>query len=204
MSAHQIERDTFDHEAGWPRPYYLGDDGRPRFVQYVGAVASEQIMQCSEDRTYAAGVRHACSCCGFVMQRGLLLDVWSQRGVEVPDRSTGAAADDVQRLDEYSGNFGSPLCYRCAVLALKHCPHYAAVDQTLGGDARWLVTSGAGDYAEFDETSALEVPDGVVLEQTTTADIREQVRLGMLHLTDTLITDLPELRRPADDPNVIP
>ena len=198
----EIASDCTDIPAGWPRPYYRsvlqahGDlvsdreesgEATPRYVQWISENAIGQIFACSQDRTYTAGERHACSCCGTIMERGLLVDV---------PALMEAYGKEFSETDIHDGNYGSPLCYRCALFALKHCPEFRRRDEHVGEGMRWLVTRSPADYIDYDETSILVPVEG--LESVTTAEMRADVAAGRMYLTTRMVTDEPLLRRPVD------
>lgn len=207
---HEIASDEKSIPEGWPRPYYrLSGSSRRKYAQWSSHLASAQITSCNPDRTYAGGEHHLCSSCGAQMSKGLIFDseplvikglhdgtaVAFEEGAGSRDSRTVTIRLD--SLDERDTHYGSPICFRCAVFAAKHCPYLAALHEPFGDDFPWLVTSSGRDYREFDETSGLEVIDPDSLPGITTGQVRAAVQRGELHLTNLTAKDFAETTRPA-------
>lgn len=197
---------------GWPRPHYVVDAkvlaweaedracgaagvqdlapiGALRYSTWAGDTAASQVTMCSTDRTWLAGVHHLCASCGHVMTRGLVIDrEWINTAY--------AAAGTDRRLGRHDTNYGSPTCYRCIVLALRHCPWLKTFDAAFGADLQWIVTTGAGDFLEFDDTTAIAVVDPARLARVTTGQVRADVQAGRVHVLDVTADDLPAAVRP--------
>lgn len=187
--------------AGWPRPHYLSDDGHPRYAQWSSETASGQIVACSPDRTFTAGAYNLCSSCGQAMERGLVFDRHWVNAHPVPSQGHHEFENisvNLGRMDAHDTHYGSPLCYRCAVFALKHCPFFSLLHDVYGEGLVWLVVTSAEQYHEFDDTSAITIPDPESLERVTTAQVMAEVRAGRLHLMDVGAEDLPMIERPSD------
>lgn len=190
----EIDFSCQDIPAGWPRPYYL-DNGQRKYAQWSSGRASSQIFECSTSRTYHAAVNHLCSSCGEQMEKGLIFDRdWVKKTAEVledpripmrgPRPGRGFGWDiDMRKMQEDDTHYGSPICFRCSVFALKHCPYFSAMAEKFGGDFTWIVTTSGQDYQELDETSALEVLDSNDLERITAREVQAEVQAGRLHLT---------------------
>lgn len=196
--------------AGWPRPHYLGvnytdEDDTPApkrvlYAQWIAYSMEAQITSCDTDKTAMAGTYHLCSNCGTQMERGLLLNwewVNAQRPTDyvAPLDSDGNVALSHGQLDRFDSGYGSSFCYRCAVFALKHCPYFSGLNATFGGDLRWYVTFQASDLEEFDDTSAVRPTHPDTCLQVTTADVRNDLAAGHLHLGTRSADDLPVVKR---------
>lgn len=214
MSRHlgrQISPWEEDIPAGWPRPYYYPIDnpddngavrGKPLFASWSSEVAAGQINSCSSNRTWTAGAYNLCSSCGQGMVRGLVFDRnWMTANLPVGWETKPPSSPHLPSLsclDEHDTHYGSPICYRCAVFAVKHCPLFSFFDDVWGDALVWLVVTRADQYREFDESSAIELVDAGSLAQVTTGDVRADVAGGRFHLMTVGADDLPLLVRPAD------
>lgn len=95
-------------------------------------------------------------------------------------------------------HYGSPLCFRCSVFALKHCPYFSLFRQAFGDDLQWFVITRADQYCEFDYSTALEVLEPDIRERITSGEVRAAVQRGELHLMAVGADDLPLLQRPTN------
>jgi len=181
MSAPEISPDEQDIPPGWPRAFYREPrdayaDVSPsnpvvnKYTQWTSESAADQITSCSTNRTWTAGERFACSSCAFVMERGLLL------------------AD----TDPYSGQVGSPICFRCAVFAFTHCPDFRD-----NPDRLWHVVESPYDYYEVDSSGCLQpTAQGLRRRVIDRDEIFSEVRAGRLWLTETNVGLEPIIARP--------
>lgn len=195
---------------GWPRPYYRteGDSKTRKYAQWSSDLAAAQVTSCNPDRTYAGGEHHLCSSCGAQMSKGLIFDSLPLIEKGMQDKTTVAyevgvgheqgrhIALELRDLDGADTHYGSPICFRCAVFAAKHCPYLAALHEPFGDDFLWFVTTSGQDYREFDETSGLEVIDPEALAHITTGEVRTAVQRGDLHLTGRTAKDFT-CKRPS-------
>lgn len=197
-----------DPPPGWPRPYSRpvvdGEPQPPQYLQWISGFSGDQITACHEHRTWAAGVYNLCSSCGTLMEKGLVFDRdWVNANVPAAHygrpAGEGGPGGHLGRLMRKHTHFGSPLCLRCAVFALKHCPMFAVFQEVFGDELVWLLVEDVTQYHEFDDTSGIEVTDPNAHPRATTAWVRREVRAGRLHLVDGVTVDrLPPVVRPPD------
>lgn len=191
QSPREIDPDETNIPAGWPRPFYVGADGKPKPVQYITAHAASQIMHCNSDRTYTAGLRFACSSCAELLTMGYLVDLGWQ------DQRRGTQNVHPNRM--YDGHYGSPLCARCAVFALATCPYFSSLDTEFGDDLTWVQVTGADDYCEPDETSVLALTQQAAdRPRMTTSQLRAAVASKDYGHAGAVLTPDDLLIRPPD------
>lgn len=187
---------------GWPRPFYRLDD-KIEYVQWITGTASQQIMSCSTDKTYASGHHHLCTSCGEKMERGLLFDKeWINEQHDRPSYhhlgNTGTGPGKT-KLDLYDFHYGGSICYRCAVFALKHCPLFSTFNGAFGDTLQWRVTSSGMDFEEGDDTSVVVIVNND-LPTVTTGEIKKDVREGNLYLAKVdNLESLQSASRPHED-----
>lgn len=214
-----------DPTPGWPRPRYKDpESGRYLFAQYIAKDMQAQIQVCDLDKTYTAGAMNLCSCCGTQMLKGLVIDAqWINDNTErLESQFEGEDFADIgraeytrdfvnsQALDQRSDtSYGSPFCFRCCLLALKHCPFFQGIQDRAGDEARWFVITRAdqfeefdGSFEEFDGSAAIRPVDPDALERISTREVREEVRQGNLFLGTRSASDLPRIERLADFPHL--
>lgn len=177
-----------DIPAGWPRPFYM-EDGHRKYTQWSSAKASDQIFACSEPRTYCAAKNHLCSACGEQMERGLIFDRhWVVKAAgDMPPETVVVDRPqyklDLRALGQDDLHIGSPICFRCSLFALKHCPYFSAMSDAFGEDMVWIVTTSPSQYREVDESGGLEVLDPDAHHRITTGGVLAEVRAKRLYLT---------------------
>lgn len=203
LERNEIAPDEANIPEGWPRPYYRtpGSQERRKYAQWSSDLAAAQITSCNPDRTYGGGEHHLCSSCGAQMSEGLIFDslpliekgqrekttvVFKVGTWEGKDRRIDLALEDLEAADTH---YGSPICFRCAIFAAKHCPYLSALHEPTGDDFLWFITTSGADYREFDESSGLEVIDPDALARITTGEVRAAVQKGDLHLTGKTAKD---------------
>lgn len=170
----EIAIDCTNIPAGWPRAYYM-DNGERQYTQFSSARAIDQIFACSTDRLYTLGKRFGCSSCGEVMKEGLLLDLGHTFGA---------------KPDVYDGHYGSPICFRCMVFAMKHCPKFAALQDKHGDDLQWVRVLSPSDYVTWDETGVIVLTEGGKRrKRITTGQIRARLAKKDYALTGVSLGD---------------
>lgn len=191
-SPREIQHNEGNVPPGWPRPFYRLDD-KIEYVQWITSTASQQIMACSADKTYASGHHHLCTSCGEKMERGLLFDrEWINEQPHRPSYAhLGNTGTGGNKLGFYDSHYGGSICYRCAVFALKHCPLFSTFDGAFGDTLQWRVTSSGQDFQEGDDTSVVELVNNN-LPTVTTEEIKKDVREGNLYLIK--VDNLAELQ----------
>lgn len=191
-SPREIQHNEGNVPPGWPRPFYRLDD-KIEYVQWITSTASQQIMACSVDKTYASGHHHLCTSCGEKMERGLLFDrEWINEQPHRPSYAhLGNTGTGGNKLGFYDSHYGGSICYRCAVFALKHCPLFSTFDGAFGDTLQWRVTSSGQDFQEGDDTSVVELVNNN-LPTVTTEEIKKDVREGNLYLIK--VDNLAELQ----------
>lgn len=211
LEKHEIASDERDIPEGWPRPYYrLSGSPQRKYAQWSSDLAAAQITACNSDRTYMGGEHHLCSSCGVQMSKGLIFDSLPliEKGQKTPitvTYQTGGGDEwgartvsvNLQDLEAADTHYGSPICFRCAIFAAKHCPYLAALHEPFGDEFTWFVTTSGQDYREFDESSGLEVIDPDSLPRITTGEVRAAIQRGELHLTGLSAKDFEGTKRPA-------
>ena len=185
MRSPRIEPECTKIPAGWPRPHYLDRiSGKPRYAQWIGQVAFQQIHACNDARSILAGRSFACSSCAGLLTRGLLLDPTCQ----ILPRGRAPHHNDV-----YDAQVSSPLCHRCVLFAIAQCPQFTALDAAYGSDLLWVEVLAPGDYEEYDESGVLLLTAaGQTRPRVPTEVIRKRVANGELFLTGESAADLPE------------
>lgn len=192
MSVREIAPECTDIPAGWPRPYYRDEKGKPRYAQWSGGRAKDQINNCSNDKTWVAAKNHLCSSCGAQMAQGLILDAaWLKSFMAThPDQFDRAARNGTHV------HIGSPICFRCAVFARLHCPYFAGLHDRTGDQFRWIVTSSSQHYREANEEGIVEVVNPNSRPRITTAEVRNALHHGETNLTGLTAADMPDTARP--------
>ena len=212
LAKNEIADDETNIPEGWPRPHYRlkANPSKRQYAQWSSDMASAQIMACNPNRTYMGGEHHLCSSCGAQMSKGLIFDrdALVAKGVQeggvtyayTVSRFDGEEEVEenfrLEKLNEADTHYGSPICFRCAIFAAKHCPYLAGLHEPFGDEFPWVVTTSGQDYREFDETSGLELLDPESLPRITTGQVRAAVQRGELHLTGLTAKDFGEAKRP--------
>lgn len=199
----EIDPDEKDIPAGWPRPFYM-QDGKRNYTQWSSDRAEGQIFECSTSKTYRAAKHHLCSSCGSQMEKGLIFDsTWVMAQAELLDEEDRVVSEGLHtrvrlhHLGEEDTHYGSPICYRCSLFALRHCPYFSAMYKTFGDPFTWVVTESCADYREFDDSSGLELINEESKPRITAGQVRTEVQAGCLHLTGKEAADFESTRPPA-------
>lgn len=181
-NSREIRPEDGDISPGWPRPYYRLND-KIEYVQWITGSASQQIMSCSTDKTYAAGIHHLCTSCGEKMEKGLLFDKeWINSHPDRPNYDhLGNTGSGDRHLGTYDSHYGGSICFRCAVFALKHCPFFSTFDDAFGDTLQWCITTSSDDTYEGDDTSVIELSRDD-LPTITTGEVKKSVQEGNLYL----------------------